>query len=127
MVYDLVALTPATLYYITTHQVDPIRFRAILKDDHKFYKGGDMIEGALKLRSIDEIVDEMTESYMLGEYLEGVTSDGDDALMSPKRFAERFHSVCMGFGYREAEIIPAKMEIEEWCREHLLHLESKFR
>ena len=86
-----------------------------------------MIEGALKLRSIDEIVDEMTESYMLGEYLEGMTSDGDDALMSPKTFAERFHSVCMGFGYREAEIIPAKMEIEDWCREHLLHLESKFR
>jgi hypothetical protein len=86
-----------------------------------------MIEGALKLRSIEEIVDEMTESYMLGEYLEGVTKDGDDALMTPKTFAERFHSVCMGFGYREAEIIPAKMEIEDWCREHLLHLESKFR
>ena len=86
-----------------------------------------MIEGALKLRSIDEIVDEMTESYMLGEYLAGVTRDGHDALMSTKPFADRFHSVCLGFGYREAEIIPAKMEIEEWCREHLLHLESKFR
>ena len=86
-----------------------------------------MIEGALKLRSIDEIVDEMTESYMLGEYLEGMTRDGDDALMSPERFADRFHSVCLGFGYREAEMIPAKMEIEDWCREHLLHLESKFR
>jgi hypothetical protein len=90
-------------------------------------KGDDMIEGALKLRSIDEIVDEMTEAYMLGDYLEGYTQDGDDALMSPERFAERFHSVCMGFGYREAEIIPAKMEIEEWCRDHLSHLESKFR
>ena len=43
-----------------------------------------MIEGALKLRSIDEIVDEMTESYMLGDYLEGMTRDGDDALMSPR-------------------------------------------
>ena len=86
-----------------------------------------MIEGALKLRSIEEIVDEMTESYMLGEYLEGMTRDGDDALMSPKTFAERFQSVCMGFGYREAEIIPAKMEIEEWCQEHLDKLESKFR
>jgi len=32
-----------------------------------------------------------------------------------------------GFGYREAEIIPTKIEIEDWCREHLLHLESKFR
>ena len=86
-----------------------------------------MIEGALKLRSIDEIVDEMTESYMLGEYLEGMTRDGDDALMSPERFAERFRSVCLGFGYREAEIIPAKMEIEEWCQEHLDKLESRFR
>ena len=95
--------------------------------DLKFYKGGDMIEGALKLRSIEEIVDEMTESYMLGEYLEGVTRDGDDALMTPKTFADRFQSVCMGFGYREAEIIPAKMEIFDWCRDYLQNLETKFR
>ena len=86
-----------------------------------------MIEGALKLRSIEEIVDEMTESYMLGEYLEGVTRDGDDALMTPQTFADRFQSVCMGFGYREAEIIPAKMEIFDWCRDYLQNLESKFR
>jgi len=48
-------------------------------------------------------------------------------LMGPKKFGERFHSICLGFGYRESEIIPAKMEIEEWCQEHLSHLESKFR
>ena len=47
--------------------------------------------------------------------------------MGPEKFAERFHSICLGFGYREAEIIPTKMEIEDWCREHLLHLENKFR
>ena len=47
--------------------------------------------------------------------------------MSPKTFAERFQNVCLSFGHREAEIIPAKLEIEDWCREHLLHLESKFR
>jgi len=85
-----------------------------------------MIEG-LETKSIEDIFEEMTETYTKGDYLEGITRDGDDALMSPKTFAERFQSMCMGFGYREAEIIPAKMEIEEWCREHLLHLESKFR
>ena len=85
-----------------------------------------MIEG-LQTRSIEDIVEEMTDTYIKGDYLEGFTQDGDDALMSPKTFAERFHSVCLGFGFREAEIIPAKMEIEEWCREHLSHLENKFR
>jgi hypothetical protein len=83
--------------------------------------------GGLQTKTIEDIVEEMTEAYCLGDYIEGTTRDGDDALMSPKRFAERFQSVCMGFGYREAEIIPAKMEIEDWCRDHLLHLESKFR
>ena len=85
-----------------------------------------MIEG-LQVKSIDQIYEDMTDSYTKGDYLEGVTQWGDDALMSPKKFAERFHSVCLGFGFREAEIIPAKLEIEEWCREHLEHLESKFR
>jgi len=85
-----------------------------------------MIEG-LQVKSIEDIVEDMTDAYTKGDYLDGYTNDGDDALMSPKRFAERFQSVCLGFGYREAEIIPAKMEIEEWCRDHLSHLESKFR
>ena len=85
-----------------------------------------MIEG-LEVKSIDQIFDDMTDAYTKGDYLDGYTQQGDDALMSPKKFAERFHNICLGFGYREAEIIPAKMEIEEWCREHLLHLESKFR
>ena len=85
-----------------------------------------MIEG-LQVKDIEQIYDEMTDAYTKGDYLEGVTQWGDDALMSPKTFAERFHNVCLGFGYREAEIIPAKMEIEEWCREHLLTLENKFR
>lgn len=85
-----------------------------------------MIEG-LQTRSIEDIVEEMTDTYMKGDYLEGFTQNGDDALMSPKQFADRFHSVCLGFGYREAEIIPAKLEIEEWCREYLSTLENKFR
>ena len=85
-----------------------------------------MIEG-LQIKSIDQIYEDMTDSYTKGDYLEGVTQWGDDALMSPKTFAERFHSVCLGFGFREAEIIPAKLEIQEWCQEHLSHIESKFR
>ena len=85
-----------------------------------------MIEG-LQIKSIEQIYDDMIDAYCQGDYLEGVTQWGDDALMSPKSFAKRFHNVCLGFGYREAEIIPVKMEIEEWCQEHLAHLESKFR
>ena len=82
---------------------------------------------AIQTKSIDEIYEDMIDQYTKGEYLDGCTSYGEDALMSPKTFAERFQNVCLGFGYREAEIIPTKMEIEEWCREHLLHLENKFR
>ena len=82
-----------------------------------------MIEG-LQIKSIDQIFEDMTDAYSRGDYLEGMTQWGDDALMSPKTFAERFHDVCLGFGFREAEIIPAKQEIEEWCREHLSTVEN---
>ena len=85
-----------------------------------------MIEG-LQVRSLEQIFDEMTEAYTNGDYLDGCTTYGEDALMGPKKFGERFHNVCLGFEYREAEIIPVKQEIEEWCQEHLDHLESKFR
>ena len=85
-----------------------------------------MIEG-LQVKAIEDISHEMTETYMKGDYIDGMTSWGDDALMSPKKIAERFHSVCLGFGYREAEIIPMKFEIEQWCQEHLDKLESRFR
>ena len=86
-----------------------------------------MIEGTLETKSIEEIFDEMIEAYTQGDYLDGCTPYGEDALMGPEKFGERFHNVCLGFGYREAEIIPTKIEIVDWCREHLLHLESKFR
>jgi hypothetical protein len=85
-----------------------------------------MIEG-LQVKDIEQIYEEMTDAYAKGDYLDGYTQDGDDALMGPKKFGERFHNICLGFGYRESEIIPAKMDIEQWCREHLEHLESKFR
>ena len=85
-----------------------------------------MIEG-LQVRSIEQIFEDMIDSYTKGDYLDGYTQQGDDALMGPKKFSDRFHNICLGFGYRESEIIPAKMEIQEWCQEHLEHLESKFR
>jgi hypothetical protein len=81
----------------------------------------------IQTKSVQEIFEEMTESYSQGEYLDGYTSYGEDALMSPDKFADRFQHICFGFGYREAEIIPMKSEIKEWCQEHLSHLESKFR
>ena len=81
----------------------------------------------IQTKSIQEIFEEMTESYSQGEYLDGYTSYGEDALMGPDKFADRFQHICFGFGYREAEIIPMKSEIKEWCQEHLSHLESKFR
>jgi hypothetical protein len=83
--------------------------------------------GGLQTKTMEDIVEEMTEAYCQGEYLDGYTSYGEDALMSPDKFADRFQHVCFGFGYREAEIIPQKLEIKEWCQEHLSHLESKFR
>ena len=85
-----------------------------------------MIE-VLKTKSIEDIFDEMIDSYTHGEYLDGCTSYGEDALMGPDKFADRFQHISFGFGYREAEIIPMKMEIEEWCQEHLANLVSKFR
>ena len=85
-----------------------------------------MIEG-LEIKSIEQIYDEMIEAYCQGDYLDGCTRYGEDALMGPEKFADRFHNICLGFGYREAEIIPLKLEIADWCREHLLHLENKFR
>ena len=91
-----------------------------------WFQGESTVE-ALQTKSIEQIFDEMTDSYIKGEYLDGCTSYGEDALMGPEKFADRFQAICFGFGYREAEIIPTKIEIEEWCREHLSHLESKFR
>ena len=81
----------------------------------------------LQTKSIDDIYEEMKEAYTQGEYLDGCTPYGEDALMAPDECVDRFQHICFGFGYREAEIIPMKSEIKEWCQEHLSHLESKFR
>ena len=52
-----------------------------------------MVE-AIQTKSIEQIFDEMIEAYTQGDYLEGCTPYGEDALMSPKTFAERFQNVC---------------------------------
>ena len=82
---------------------------------------------AIQTKSVQEIFEEMTDSYTIGEYLDGLYHYGEDALMVPTSSRDRFQHICFGFGYREAEIIPQKHEIREWCQEHLDKLESKFR
>ena len=56
-----------------------------------------MIEG-LQVRSIEQIFEDMIDSYIKGDYLDGYTQQGDDALMGPKKFSDRFHNICLGFG-----------------------------
>ncbi len=51
-----------------------------------------MIEG-LQVKDIEQIYEEMIDAYTKGDYLDGYTQDGDDALMGPKKFGERFHTV----------------------------------
>ena len=62
-----------------------------------------MIEG-LELKSIDQIYDDMTDAYTKGDYLDGYTQQGDDALMGPKKFGERFHSICLGLDIEKQKL-----------------------
>ena len=47
--------------------------------------------------------------------------------MSPDLFGKKFGDYCSRLGYDETEYAGHKKELIEWCREHLAHLESKFR
>ena len=47
---------------------------------------------AIQTKSVQEIFEDMTESYSLGDYIDGRTSYGEDALMSPDKFADRFQT-----------------------------------
>ena len=49
-----------------------------------------MIEG-LEIKSIEQIYDEMIDAYCQGDYLDGCTPYGEDALMGPDKFGD--HSV----------------------------------
>ena len=55
-----------------------------------WFQGESMVE-ALQTKSIEQIFDEMIEAYTQGDYLEGCTPYGEDALMSPIFFfSQRF-------------------------------------
>ena len=62
---------------------------------------------AIQTKSIHEIFEDMTEPIQpRGSTWTARTTYGEEALMSPDKFADRFQHICFGFGYREAEIIP---------------------
>ena len=76
------------------------------------------------IKTLEELYDDFIKNYEMGNFVEGVCSwNGDDALMGPRSFAHKFKK--MGFGFEEYK--PFADELEEWCQDHLLHLESKFR
>ena len=85
-----------------------------------------MVE-AIQTKTLEQIFDEMIESYTQGDYLEGCTPYGDDALMSPYTFGKKFSAYCSRLGYDESEYGGFKHELMDWCEDHLSHLESKFR
>jgi len=81
-----------------------------------------------KIKSLDEIFDSFIDGYIQGNYIEGVCGwNGDDALMSPQSFGHTFRKEASKFGYTHEEYSGLANELEEWCQEHLAHLESKFR
>ena len=80
------------------------------------------------VKSLDTLYDEYVESYCQGNFTDGFCDwNGDDALMAPDMFGQKFAQCCSRLGYDQSEIEGYKQELIEWCREHLAHLESKFR
>ena len=79
-------------------------------------------------KSIEQIYDEFMESYLQGNFTEGVCHwNGDDALMSPMTFGKKFSEYCERLGYDAFEYQGHMNELIDWCNEYLKHLESKFR
>ena len=82
----------------------------------------------LELKSLEELHQDFIESYCDGEFVEGVCGwNGDDALMNPSSFAERFRTEALKYGHRSSEIEGFAIDLKEWCEIHLGNLESKFR
>ena len=80
------------------------------------------------VKSLDTLYEEYVDSYCQGKFTDGFCDwNGDDALMAPDLFAQKFADYCSRLGYDQYEIEGYKQELIEWCREHLAHLESKFR
>ena len=80
------------------------------------------------IRTLEELYDDFIKNYELGNFTEGLCEwNGDDALMGPRSFAHTFKKRASEFGYKFEQYKPLADELEEWCQEHLDHLESKFR
>ena len=78
--------------------------------------------------SIETLVEKFTKMYIEGKFVEGVCEwNGDDALMTPLTFGNRFAEHCSKLGYDAYDYQDHMKQLIEWCREHLDHLESKFR
>ena len=77
---------------------------------------------------LESLYDEFIENYEMGNLVEGVCSwNGDDALMGPRSLAHKFKKKAEGMGYSFEQYQGYANELEEWCSEHLAHLENKFR
>ena len=78
--------------------------------------------------SLEELYDIFIRDYLAGNYTEGICRwTGDDALMGPRSFAHKFKKKAEGMGYSFEQYQGYADELEEWCSEHLAHLENKFR
>ena len=77
---------------------------------------------------LESLYDEFIENYEMGNLVEGICSwNGDDALMGPRSLAHKFKKKAEGMGYSFEQYQGYADELEEWCSEHLAHLENKFR
>ena len=77
---------------------------------------------------LESLYDEFIENYEMGNLVEGICSwNGDDALMGPRSLAHKFKKKAEGMGYSFEQYQGYANELEEWCSEHLAHLENKFR
>ena len=84
-------------------------------------------EGKMQ-KSLDTIYDEFVEMYLQGNFTEGLCSwNGDDALMTPFTFGNRFAEYCSKLGYDAYDYEGPMKELIDWCNDYLKQLESKFR
>lgn len=82
----------------------------------------------LHISTLDDLYDNFIEEYENGNFTQGVCSwNGDDALMPPTSFAHKFKKMAVEMGFTFKEYKPYADELEEWCQDHLLQLENKFR
>ena len=84
--------------------------------------------GGKMQKSLETIYDEFVDSYCQGNFTEGSCSwNGDDALMSPMTFGNRFAEHCSKLGYDAYDYEGPMKELIDRCNDYLKQLESKFR